>query len=306
MKSLVVIDMQKVFEEPGSPWFTPGFADVVAPIQNLVEAFQPRVTFTRFIAPAVPAGAWRKYYERWPFALQPADAEIYDLIDDFAGPSVDATTFGKWGPELADKVGDTTMVLSGVSTDCCVLSTALAAADAGVEVQVVGDACAGGEPRANACGAAVVQPADRSRDPEGSPPGSRDPLGEHPQHDDGEQGDRGGEHVHPGALGAGEGGGDAVHGGVPTGEVDAFPGESVLIKPSVSFSLAMCPISHLGEDLVDLAGQRGVLRREAAVRVRAQPEGQRPPADVDIRMVVDALGDLGDAVHHRDRAREAV
>ena len=34
-------------------------------------------------------------------------------------------------------------MLAGVSTDCCVLSTALAAADAGVEVQVVADACAG-------------------------------------------------------------------------------------------------------------------------------------------------------------------
>jgi nicotinamidase-related amidase len=30
-----------------------------------------------------------------------------------------------------------------VSTDCCVLSTALAAADAGVTVRVVADACAG-------------------------------------------------------------------------------------------------------------------------------------------------------------------
>ena len=34
-------------------------------------------------------------------------------------------------------------MLAGVSTDCCVLSTALAAADAGGGVQVVGDACAG-------------------------------------------------------------------------------------------------------------------------------------------------------------------
>ena len=32
---------------------------------------------------------------------------------------------------------------AGVSTDCCVLSTATAAADAGVPVQVVADACAG-------------------------------------------------------------------------------------------------------------------------------------------------------------------
>ncbi len=37
-------------------------------------------------------------------------------------------------------------MLSGVSTDCCVLSTALAAADAGVAVQVVADACAGVSP----------------------------------------------------------------------------------------------------------------------------------------------------------------
>ena len=35
------------------------------------------------------------------------------------------------------------LVLAGVSTDCCVLSTAVAAADAGVEVRVVADACAG-------------------------------------------------------------------------------------------------------------------------------------------------------------------
>ena len=35
------------------------------------------------------------------------------------------------------------LMLAGVSTDCCVLSTALAAADDGVSVQVVADACAG-------------------------------------------------------------------------------------------------------------------------------------------------------------------
>ena len=35
------------------------------------------------------------------------------------------------------------LVLCGVSTDCCVLSTAVAAADAGVAVRVVAEACAG-------------------------------------------------------------------------------------------------------------------------------------------------------------------
>ena len=63
---------------------------------------------------------------------------------DEATKIIDATTFGKWTPELAALVGSGgRLVLAGVSTDCCVLSTALAAADAGVHVTVVSDACAG-------------------------------------------------------------------------------------------------------------------------------------------------------------------
>jgi nicotinamidase-related amidase len=143
---LVVIDMQRVFGEPGSPWLAPRFAEIVDPVRRLADAFSPRVVFTRFVAPAAPHGAWRQYYEQWPFALQPPDAAIYELAEPFAamaGPTVDATTFGKWGPELAARAGGGPLVLAGVSTDCCVLSTALAAADAGVTVRVVADACAG-------------------------------------------------------------------------------------------------------------------------------------------------------------------
>jgi nicotinamidase-related amidase len=143
---LVVIDMQRVFGEPGSPWLAPRFAEIVDPVRRLADAFGPRVVFTRFVAPAVPRGAWRQYYEQWPFALQPPDAPLYELAEPFAamaGPTVDATTFGKWGPELAARAGGGPLVLAGVSTDCCVLSTALAAADAGATVRVVADACAG-------------------------------------------------------------------------------------------------------------------------------------------------------------------
>jgi nicotinamidase-related amidase len=143
---LTVIDMQRVFAEPDSPWLAPRFAEIVGPVRSLVEAFRPRVTFTRFVAPPVPEGAWRQYYAQWPFALQPPDARIYELVDEFAGepgPTLDATTFGKWGPELSARAGQGTLVLAGVSTDCCVLSTALAAADAGTGVRVVADACAG-------------------------------------------------------------------------------------------------------------------------------------------------------------------
>ena len=144
--SLAVIDMQRVFGEPGSPWLAPRFAEIVDPVRRLAEAFAPRLVFTRFVAPVRPHGAWRRYYDQWPFALQPPDARIYELADPFAamaGPTLDATTFSKWGPDLAASTGGGPLVLAGVSTDCCVLSTAVAAADAGVSVRVVADACAG-------------------------------------------------------------------------------------------------------------------------------------------------------------------
>jgi nicotinamidase-related amidase len=144
-RHLAVIDMQRVFADPASGWATPGFAAIVPTVAALMRACAPEVTFTRFVAPAQPAGAWRTYYAQWTFALQPPDAVLWDVVPELAptGPTVDAPTFSKWGPELAARVGAATLVLAGVSTDCCVLSTAVAAADAGVPVQVVADACAG-------------------------------------------------------------------------------------------------------------------------------------------------------------------
>lgn len=151
---LVVVDMQNIFADPKSDWFTPRFAEVVVPIQQLIPLVRPRICFTRFIAPAKPSGSWIPYYQQWPFALKSPDTRDYQLVDAFApydGLRVDATTFGKWTPilEEAIPVGHH-LLLTGVSTDCCVLSTALAAADAGRYVRVVADACAGVNDEAHA------------------------------------------------------------------------------------------------------------------------------------------------------------
>ena len=147
---LVVIDMQTVFASPESPWCTPDFDAILANNRTLIKAFGARVVFTRFVAPEEPKGAWRDYYDEWSFALVPGDAPIYDLVESlpYQGHGVvSRTTFGKWD-ELPGSIRELTgdarhLVLTGVSTDCCVLSTALAAADAGVQVNVVTDACAG-------------------------------------------------------------------------------------------------------------------------------------------------------------------
>jgi nicotinamidase-related amidase len=150
---LVVIDMQNVFGSPESPWRTPGFEAILDNNRTLIEAFGDRVVFTRFIAPEEPEGVWRAYYAEWSFALVPESAPIYDLVEALphAGhPVVSRATFGKWDdlPGSLREVtgGATSLVLTGVSTDCCVLSTALAAADAGVAVVVATDACAGMSP----------------------------------------------------------------------------------------------------------------------------------------------------------------
>lgn len=144
---LVVVDMQRVFAA-GSPWASPDYDAAADGIARLRPAFGDRVAFTRYVAPTEPRGAWVPYFEQWPFALVPPTDPLYDLtVDPGAGPVVTRESFGKWGPELAAATGGSTeLVLTGVSTDCCVLSTALAAADAGVHVRVVADACAGASP----------------------------------------------------------------------------------------------------------------------------------------------------------------
>ena len=144
---LVGIDLQHVFGDPDSPWGSGEFGRSLDGTRALLPAFVGRTVLTRFVAPAEPDGAWVPYYAGWPFALVAPDDPLYALVPGVAGldtPVITATTFGKWGPELAAATpGAGTLVLTGVSTDCCVLSTALAAADAGIAVQVVTDACAG-------------------------------------------------------------------------------------------------------------------------------------------------------------------
>src|SRR5262249_31994550 len=74
--TLVVIDMQRAFGESDSPWFTPRFAEVVGPIQRLVAAYRPHIVFTRFVAPAVPAGAGGPPHAAWAVPRPPPAPRI--------------------------------------------------------------------------------------------------------------------------------------------------------------------------------------------------------------------------------------
>jgi nicotinamidase-related amidase len=144
---LVVVDMQRAFGDAGSPWCAEGYADIEPVVAGLVRSFGDRVVHTRFVRDPAEPLQWSAYYDDWPMFRVPVDDPVWDLTAEVPpdAPVVSAPTFSKWGPELAAVVGDAPLVMVGVATECCVLGTAYAAADAGRAVTVVSDACAGAD-----------------------------------------------------------------------------------------------------------------------------------------------------------------
>lgn len=145
---LLVIDPQNIFASPDSAWGSPFFAEALPRIRALADAFGDRVLVTRWLPTADRSTSWGEYFAAWPFADRPASDALFDLVPEAADlspvPTLDLPTFGKWGREIEEIIGrGAHVVLAGVSTDCCVISTALAAADAGARVTVAADACAG-------------------------------------------------------------------------------------------------------------------------------------------------------------------
>lgn len=151
---LVVIDAQAIFADPGtSQWGSPMWSAAVPRIVDLADAFGPeRTVFTRFVADPGLGGSWTAYYDDWPFALVPGDDPLYAIVPELAELAershvVTAGTFGKWNADLRAVVGDQPqLTLTGVSTDCCVIATALPAADAGATVRLDAAGCAGSTP----------------------------------------------------------------------------------------------------------------------------------------------------------------
>lgn len=147
---LLVIDPQRIFAAPESPWGSPMFPAIVDPIRRLADGFGGRVIVTRWVAPRPAVGSWSAYLQAWPFADVPPDDHLFDVVEELAdldARTMSAPTFGKWGADLVAITGPTPrLVVTGVATDCCVVSTALAAADAGATLTVVSDACAGSTP----------------------------------------------------------------------------------------------------------------------------------------------------------------
>src|SRR5947209_7868096 len=121
---LVVVDMQRIFADPESPWSIPDFATLEEPISRLLKAFGERAVFTRFVVPAEPTGSWRTYFREWSFVLEPRVEELFELAtpwSEYGRRSIDKPTFSAYGVELQQmthRFGVSTLVLCGVSTEC--------------------------------------------------------------------------------------------------------------------------------------------------------------------------------------------
>jgi nicotinamidase-related amidase len=145
---LVIIDMQVIFSDYPKWWGCPRFGEIIEPIRKLAAEFEGRTLLTRFVAAREHEGSWKRYYEEFPFAAVPGSDPIYDIVEPLRDlvredNVVTMSTFSKW-KGIREKLGECPhLVLTGVATDCCVLSTAMSAAEAGAFVTVVMDACAG-------------------------------------------------------------------------------------------------------------------------------------------------------------------
>lgn len=175
---LVVIDPQNIFASADSDWGSPFFEEAWGRIARLAPLFAGRIIVTRWLPTANRNGSWGEYFAAWPFADKPADhpqfaltATAQELVKKYGAQVLDAPTFSKWESALApflktqsaldtvsaaetsnisaratssvaDNCPTPHLILTGVSTDCCVISTALAAADAGCYVTIPTDAVA--------------------------------------------------------------------------------------------------------------------------------------------------------------------
>lgn len=164
------IDMQRLFGEK-TEWHTPGVADVTPAIVHIAKHAPERAIYTRFRAPQQiehAKGQWQTYYRRWQSVLADRNEDdLYDLVPELRAFVPPGQTLDKLGysafdaPELEpmlQRLGAKTLILTGVETDVCVLSTLFAAIDRGYRIVLVEDATASSDPASHDATLAHVIP----------------------------------------------------------------------------------------------------------------------------------------------------
>ncbi|MBU2935214.1 MULTISPECIES: cysteine hydrolase family protein [Pacificibacter] len=154
----VVIDIQRLFTA-STDWQVGTIPAILSPVKKLIEHHPEATCFARFITPHRPEdaqGVWQGYYRHWSTVT--GDHLAVGMIDVLpelvhaapSAPVIDKTGYSVFSSPaflpLLEKRGISTLILSGVETDVCVLSTVMQAVDLGLRVIVARDAVTGGSP----------------------------------------------------------------------------------------------------------------------------------------------------------------
>lgn len=152
----VAIDMQ-VFFASGSEWAVPDTLRVLPVVERLARHAPASTVFTRFMPPRTAeeaTGQWQTYYRRWASVLGRAnDSAIYGLLPSLAAMAppahvVDKSTYSAFEAPaftaLLDRLGCRSLIITGIETDVCVLTTAFSALDRGLRVVLVSDGLGSG------------------------------------------------------------------------------------------------------------------------------------------------------------------
>lgn len=154
----VVIDIQRLFTA-ATGWQVATMPTILSPVKRLIEHRPDATCFARFITPRRPedaTGAWQAYYHYWNTVTgDHLAAGMIDVLPELlqaapSAPVIDKTGYSAFSspdflPLLKER-GIETLILSGVETDVCVLSTVMQAVDLGLRVIVARDAVTGGSP----------------------------------------------------------------------------------------------------------------------------------------------------------------
>lgn len=148
---LLVIDMQNVYL-PGQPWACETASRTKKNILKLLENHpKEQVIFTRYIAAEHPVGTWKTYNEmNKKINEDPWMNELMDGIKEAAKeyPVYDKSTYSSFqitairqAAQKADRI-----ILTGVVSECCVLSTFFEGIDLGYKLLWLTDAASGLNP----------------------------------------------------------------------------------------------------------------------------------------------------------------
>lgn len=148
---ILVTDMQKVYLK-GQKWACKNINSASGNIIRILNKCDCDVMFTAFAAPQNPKGQW-KTYNRVNVDVNSCP-EMSEIIDKFKRyikkyPLLIKDKYSSLSNEIVRKSAYKMMqnggriVLTGVVSECCVLSTAMAAIDLGFKVIYLKDAVAG-------------------------------------------------------------------------------------------------------------------------------------------------------------------